>query len=249
MPLLQVEVGMRLLLVEAGMPLLHGRGGDASPTGRGRDASPTGCQWSIKMGESSTEKRSLFAMLLSLIIPGLGQFYLRKPLKGFLLLFGVLFAGMIFYVNSIPVNSWQDLTRFDGLESWWEARSGKTPDEPEADAESFENSPAEQGDSDTREEKERQYHIITITEESRFAVLYKLLLPKAKEGDKLMYRPSWAFKVTALIQGIVFWIYAIYDGWSGRRGFNKRALKKRLRAAEKKDEAELDKKYESANTG
>ena len=188
------------------------------------------------MNEASTEKRSLFAMLLSIIIPGLGQFYLRKPLKGFLLLFGVIFAVVIFYVNSIPVNSWRDLTRFDGMGSWWENLQGKTY-KPEADAEP------------TGEEQERQYHIITITEESRFAVLYKLLLPKAKEGDKLMYRPSWAFKITALIQGILFWIYAIYDGWTGKRGVNKRALKQRLKAAEKRNQAELDEKYESANTG
>ena len=192
------------------------------------------------MTESSTEKRSLLAMSLSIIIPGLGQFYLRKPLKGLLLLFGVLFAGLIFYVNSLPVNSWRDLTRFDGFQSWWEVRRGKTPDKSEADAESFGDSPAEQEDSHTREEKERQYHIITFTEESRFAVLYKLLLPKAQEGDKLMYRPYWAFKVTGLIQGIVFWIYAIYDGWSGKRGFNKRAWKQRLKAIEKKDKAQSD---------
>ena len=77
------------------------------------------------MTEVGDGKRSYFAMLLSLILPGLGQIYLRKPLKGLVLFLGVIFAGMIIYLNSFPVNSWQDLTRFDDAKEWWkERRSG-----------------------------------------------------------------------------------------------------------------------------
>ena len=38
------------------------------------------------------------------------------------------------------------------------------------------------------------------------------------DGEKLMYRPSWKLKISSSIQGILCWLYAIGDGWRGRRG-------------------------------
>ena len=35
-------------------------------------------------------------------------------------------------------------------------------------------------------------------------------------GKTLMFRPSWILKVTASIQALFCWIYAVYDGWRGR---------------------------------
>ena len=39
------------------------------------------------------------------------------------------------------------------------------------------------------------------------------------DGEKLMYRPSWKLKISAAIQGILCWLYAVGDGWRGRRRF------------------------------
>jgi TM2 domain-containing membrane protein YozV len=138
------------------------------------------------MAEVSTGKRSYLAMSLSALIPGLGQFYLRKPLLGIILFIGVISAGALIYMNSRPVNSWHDLTRID--------RSEKN--------------------------KNADYHLYTL-----------------KDGRKLMFHPSWKFKISGFIQGIVCWGYAIFDGWLGQRGFNRRAFKKRLKAAKEQREA------------
>ena len=56
--------------------------------------------------------RSYFAMILSAILPGLGQLYLGQSLKGFILFLIFASALGIFYLNSMPVNEWRDLTRF-----------------------------------------------------------------------------------------------------------------------------------------
>ena len=61
--------------------------------------------------------RSYLAMLLSMIIPGLGQIYLRKILKGVLILIGVIAAMALIYANSLPVTSWWDLIRIDRTET------------------------------------------------------------------------------------------------------------------------------------
>ena len=37
------------------------------------------------------------------------------------------------------------------------------------------------------------------------------------DGEKLMYRPSWKLKISASVQGILCWLYAVGDGWRGRR--------------------------------
>ncbi len=42
------------------------------------------------------------------------------------------------------------------------------------------------------------------------------------DGEKLMYRPSWKLKISGAAQGILCWLYAIGDGWRGRRGRRRR---------------------------
>ena len=42
------------------------------------------------------------------------------------------------------------------------------------------------------------------------------------DGEQLMYRPSWKLKISGLIQGVLCWLYAIGDGWRGRRGRRRR---------------------------
>lgn len=37
------------------------------------------------------------------------------------------------------------------------------------------------------------------------------------DGEKLMYRPSWKLKISASVQGILCWLYAVADGRRGRR--------------------------------
>lgn len=182
------------------------------------------------MAEVRTEKRSYFAMLLSLIIPGFGQIYLRKPLKAIFLFVGVASGVGIIYMNSLPVNTWQDLIRLEGLEKWWKSQRSE---------ESVDSEPLpEREELNAEKEDKRHYHVFTLEEGSKLTWLYKLRWPDAKVGDEVKFRVYWQFKVTGLIQGLVFWFYAIYDGWQGQRGLNKRAFRKKLKIAEKRHKVE-----------
>ena len=166
----------------------------------------------VKMVQVGNGKRSYLGMLLSLILPGLGQIYLGKWLRGLILFFGVALAGTIIYLNSLPVDSWEDLMRFDDFTDWWkERRSDNTYAIPPSNA------------PDVMEEMDENsgYHLWTF-----------------ENGKKLMYRPSWKLKLSGLAQGIFFWLYAVCDGWRGEKGFNKRAFKSRLRKAKNREEVE-----------
>jgi len=54
------------------------------------------------MAEIGTGKPSWKAMLMSLFLPGLGQFYLRKWEKGILIFIVVLAGVFISYINAYP---------------------------------------------------------------------------------------------------------------------------------------------------
>ena len=71
--------------------------------------------------------RSYIVMLLSLIFPGLGQLYLGQFLKAFIIFFAFTSALSIVYLNSMPVEDWNDLTRFKPF-----ARTEPTDDDTEA---------------------------------------------------------------------------------------------------------------------
>ncbi len=58
------------------------------------------------------QKRSYLAMTLSAVMPGLGQMYLNHFLKGCIILIVYISSIGIFYINSYPVRSWDDLLRF-----------------------------------------------------------------------------------------------------------------------------------------
>lgn len=146
-------------------------------------------------------KRSYLAMLLSLSFPGLGQVFLRRPLKGFVLFLGVAVAAFIIYSNSYPVKTWHDLICFSDAKEAGFDRMHKEPEATVLDA--------------TQLEKEEM-----AVELWRF-----------ESGKKLMYRPSWKLKLSGFVQGVIFWLYAIFDAWRGQRGFNRRAFKKRLNEA------------------
>ena len=220
------------------------------------------------MAEVSTGKRSYFAVLLSILLPGLGQVYLRKPLKGFVCFLGVISALGIMYVNSLPVYTWRDVVDFSDLLTFLKAQI------PENTQDSDTTAPAAQdemphyhlytltGDLRFRIGLEYEHdlnnpnyvsiplnrafqaHKLMLTENARIVVTrqgeiwhvndtHQIFIVKKQEGElnvydgkKLMFRPSWKFKATGLIQGVLFWLYAIYDGWQGRRGINTRKLLK-----------------------
>lgn len=226
----------------------------------------------------STANRSYLAMLLS-VFPGLGQLYLRKPLKGLVLFLGVLSAAAVIYISSLPVNDWRDLVRFDELRTWWQARqtektAGRDSEKTEPNA------------TNGKETKYQDYHLYTFDDNLLFYIglnfhkeldrnIFSKELQRALKDNgvllskdavistektdsrwkithgnrayvirkmdgrlnvyavkKLMYRPSWKFKISGFMQGIILWVYAIFDAWRGRRGFNRRALKKMLKQAE-----------------
>ena len=163
------------------------------------------------MVQVGSGKPSYVAMLLSLVLPGLGQIYLRRRLKGSILFLGVFLGGILIYVNSLPVDSWEDLTSFDDLTDWWEdRRSDDTNAIQSADAPNL-----------VEEEESPGYHLWTF-----------------ESGKKLMYRPSWKLKLSGLVQVLFFWLCAIFDGWRGEKGFNKRAFRKRLKEVKEKEEVE-----------
>ena len=210
-------------------------------------------------------QRSYRAMLLSMIIPGLGQIYLRKPLEGVILIIGMISAMVLIYANSLPVTSWRDLTRIDRTEISSDAggAAGQTEAQSETD------DPTLAG----REQKRwRGYPLYTSDSKFMFRITadldshlidnkglsaelmrefrkHKVIVYKGatvstkKEGGwwliddhyqtysvrkseygldvystaQWRFRPRWQFKITGLIQALIFWGYAVVDGWLGRR--------------------------------
>ena len=132
----------------------------------------------------SPKNRSYVAMVLSVILPGLGHLYLGQLLKGFIIFLIFASAFGILYLNSMPVKEWRDLTRF----------------KPAAKEDVSTDSAA-----DTQQQPGYAIHIWTFD-----------------DGEQLMYRPSWKLKISGSIQGILCWLYAIGDGWRGRRRRGKR---------------------------
>ena len=120
--------------------------------------------------EDKPAARSFVAMVLSALLPGLGQLYLGQSPKGIVVFLIFASAIGVFYLNSLPVTEWQDLTRFK---------------------------PAVK---DTEEQEPYSIHIWTFD-----------------DGEKLMYQPSWKLKISASVQGVLCWLYAVSDGWRGRR--------------------------------
>ena len=129
--------------------------------------------------EGNPANRSFVAMVLSAILPGLGQLYLGQFPKAIVVF--VVFASAIglFYLNSLPVTEWRDLTRF-------KPTSGES----------------------TATDK---------TESSEAQEPYSIHIWTFDDGEKLMYRPSWKLKISASVQGILCWFYAVGDGLRGRR--------------------------------
>lgn len=51
---------------------------------------------------------------------------------------------------------------------------------------------------------------------------YEIHIWTFDDGEKLMYRPSWKLKISSSVQGVLCWLYAVGDGWRGRRRTRKR---------------------------
>ncbi len=210
-------------------------------------------------------KRSYRAMLMSMIIPGLAQIYLRKPFKGIIILLGIVTAMVLIYLNSLPVNSWRDLTRIDRTETLLDDRGATEQMEVQSEA----------GDPTSAGKDPKQWRGYTLyTSDSKFmfrittdldsylvdnkelstewvqefrknkVLIYKgATVSTKKEGSwwliddfyqtysvrkseygldvystaQWRFRPRWQFKITGLIQLLIFWGYAVVDGWVGRR--------------------------------
>ena len=205
--------------------------------------------------------RSYRAMLLSMIIPGLGQIYLRRPLKSVIILLGIISAMGLVYVNSLPVNSWRDLIRLDRTET----TSGQQSAEEPTDDSTLQGKGQAQGRGYPLYIADRKFMFrITADLESHLIdgkVLSPELAQEFRENQVLVYkgatistrkegswwlvddyyhtysvrkneqglnvygtaqwqwrfRPRWEFKITGLIQLLLFWVYAVFDGWLGRR--------------------------------
>ena len=123
--------------------------------------------------------RSFVAMVLSAILPGLGQLYLSQYAKG-VIIFLIFASGVaLFYLNSLPVKEWRDLLRFRPVVN-------------------------EDTTSDSAGTDETQ-------------TPYEVVIWRFENGEVLTFRPSWKFKISASIQAVLCWFYAVGDGWRGRR--------------------------------
>lgn len=132
-----------------------------------------------------TSSNSFVAMVLSAILPGLGQLYLGQFPKA-IILFAIFASAIgIFYLNSLPVTGWDDLMRFKP------AATDRTS--------------TDEADGYPEAQEPYSIHIWTFD-----------------DGEKLMYRPSWKLKISASVQGILCWLYAVGDGWRGRNRTRKR---------------------------
>ena len=129
--------------------------------------------------DNSVYDRSYVAMVLSAILPGLGQLYLAQFVKGVVIFLIFASALALFYLNSLPVKEWNDLMRFK---------------------------PAAKGDTNTDGAE---------TDETQQP--YELHLWTFDDGERLMFRPSWKFKISSSVQAVLCWLYAVGDGWRGRR--------------------------------
>lgn len=210
-------------------------------------------------------ERSVHAVLLSIIIPGLAQIYLRRPLKGIIILLGIISAMVLIYANSLPVNSWRDLIRIDRMETLLDEWGATEQMEVQSEA----------GDPTAAGKDPKQWRGYTLyTSDSKFMFRitadldshlidneelstewvrefrkHKVLIYKGatvstkKEGSwwliddfyqtysvrkseygldvystaQWRFRPRWQFKITGLIQLLIFWGYAVIDGCLGRR--------------------------------
>ena len=210
-------------------------------------------------------RRSYRAMLMSMIIPGLGQIYLRKLFKGVIIFIGIILAVVLIYANSLPVTSWRDLTRIDWTETSPDERgaTGQMETQPETDNPSLTGKDPKQWRGYTLYTSDSKFmfritadldsHLINNKELSTEWVQefrkHKVLIYKGatvstkKEGSwwliddyyqtysvrksehgldvystsQWRFRPRWQFKITGLIQLLLFWGYAVVDGWLGRR--------------------------------
>lgn len=127
-------------------------------------------QSDAKQQMQSSPPRSYTAMILSGIIPGLGQLYLHRLIKAFLIFFVFLSGVILYYMNSYPIREFRDLVRFElNTGGFVEHDSG---------------------------EVENAIQLWTFD-----------------DGKSLWFRPSVYLKITALIQLLFCWIYAVYDGW------------------------------------
>ena len=157
---------------------------------------------------------SFAAAFLSLLLPGLGQVYLRTPAKGFLYFLGTALGALLVCLNSLPLTSWRDLIRFDEAQRIIESQ--KSEEGLNIDLEILKQ---------TAQNIEQKPH----------QELFE------HEEQKLMYKPNWIIKITGLLQMSLVWLWSIFDGWSGERGTNMTALKRRLKAQDEryhKDEKE-----------
>ncbi len=209
--------------------------------------------------------RSYRAMLLSMIIPGLGQIYLRKPLKGIIIFIGIISAMMLIYANSLPVTSWRDLIRLYRTEAASDEGGAAEQMETYSDT----DAPTSEG---KHPKQWRGYTLYTSDNKFMFRITadlesylvdkkvlsaelvrefrkHKVLIYKGatvatkKEGSwwliddyyqtysvrkseygldvystaQWRFRPRWQFKISGLIQLLLFWGYAVVDSWIGRR--------------------------------
>lgn len=66
----------------------------------------------VNRNPKEMHSRSYLAVVLSVILPGLGQLYLGQYLKAIVIFLVFASAIGLFYLNSFPVKEWSDLWEF-----------------------------------------------------------------------------------------------------------------------------------------
>lgn len=186
------------------------------------------------MVEIGTGKRSIPAMLLSLICPGLGQVYLRKPFKGVFLFCATALGVILVYFNSLPVDSIGDLLLV-GYEGNQKDGLGLMLENPESDGYEYTISVIlKSSDYKTVAEEIGKLSsvdlfgytvLLVFTNSDVFEETENYKAIRRFEKRELKFRPIWPFRVSGTFQVLFIWGYSIWDGYLGYKGYKRKKKK------------------------
>lgn len=185
------------------------------------------------MVEIGTGKKSFPATFLSLICPGLGQVYLRKPIKASFLFLGTAVGVLLIYFNSLPVDSITDLLLVGSKENP-KSRFGLKLKNPESEDYEYTISVILNSSDYKTIEKDIKvssigffsYSILLIftnAEDFEKTQTYKTI--KKFEKRELKFRPVWQFRISGSLQALIIWAYSVWDGFLGYKGYRRKKSK------------------------
>lgn len=185
------------------------------------------------MAEIGTGKKSFPAMFLSIICPGLGQFYLRKFLKGTILFLATAVGILLLYFNSLPVDSVFDLflvgrERSENSYGKFKLKL-KNPESEDYEYTIFVI--LSSSNYKTIEKDIKEFSAIRVFGYSILSIFMDTgayektqIYEEIKRFNKreLKFGPIWQFRISGLLQVLFFWGYSIWDGFLGYKRYKQK---------------------------